>query len=151
MFSELLPAAKASRLPVCHGHHIPSSQAETSASNTGLPSNCPLSPPTPSTQEIIKLQEKHKYRPQVGISALEKHNKQEVMRTMDRPGYKHLRVGGIRVCSEQGHAPDSPWWAVSRVGEEQRALHRWCGDMSCHHVPVITSVLGSPKVLRLSS
>lgn len=151
MFSELLPTAKASRLPACHFHHVPSSHAGTSASNTGLPSNCPLSPPTPSTQEISKLQEKHKYHPQVGISALEKHDKQEVMRTMDRPCCKHLRVGGMHVCSEQGHTHDSPWWVVSRVGKEQRGLHRWCGAMSCHHVPFITSILDSPKVLKPSS
>lgn len=53
--------------------------------------------------------------------------------------------------SDQGHTHDSPWWAVSRVGQEQRGLHQWGGDMSCLHVPVITSVLDSPKVLKLSS
>lgn len=55
------------------------------------------------------------------------------------------------MCSDQGHTHDSPWWAVSRVGQEQRGLHQWGGDMSCLHVPVITSVLDSPKVLKLSS
>lgn len=50
--------------------------------------------------------------------------------------------------SDQGHTHDSPWWAVSRVGQEQRGLHQRCGDMSCLHVPVITSVLDSPRSIE---